>query len=151
MANIVQSETIQTRAWGQEIGRGALAGIAGGLIFGAMMAMMGMMPMIASLVGRQDAVTGFVVHMVISAGIGAIYGLAVGNLPGAHQFGSAALFGVIYGFIWWILGPLVIMPLLMGMGLQFGMAFSQPMLMSLLGHFIYGVVTALAFTALTRR
>jgi hypothetical protein len=39
----------------------------------------------------------------------------------------------------------------MGMGPQFGMALSMPMIMSLIGHLVYGVATGLAFPALARR
>jgi hypothetical protein len=39
----------------------------------------------------------------------------------------------------------------MGMGPQFGMALSMPMLMSLVGHLFYGVVTGLAYPMVARR
>lgn len=55
--------------------------------------------MTAALVGSQDAIAGFLVHLVISAVIGIIYTLAAGNLPAAAQYDPATL-----------LGPLVIMP-----------------------------------------
>lgn len=151
MADAVGSERIRSRAWEREIGIGAIAGVAGGLVFGAMMAMQGMLPMIAGLVGSQNGGVGFAVHLVISAVIGAIYGAAVGNQPGARQYSTAWLYGLGNGVVWWILGPLAIMPLLMGMGLQFGAALSPMMLMSLIGHLIYGVVTALAFVPLIQR
>jgi hypothetical protein len=57
----------------------------------------------------------------------------------------------VYGMVWWVLGPLVIMPVMMGMGLQFAMAFSGPMLMSLMGHAIYGLVTGLVYAWYIRR
>jgi len=43
------------------------------------------------------------------------------------------------------------MPIMMGMGPQFGMALSMPMLMSLVGHLIYGIVTRLAYPVAARR
>ena len=49
---------------------GAYAGLAGGVVFGAMMAMMGMLPMIGMMVGVPSAGVGFLVHLVISALIG---------------------------------------------------------------------------------
>jgi hypothetical protein len=52
---------------------------------------------------------------------------------------------LVYGIIWWVLGPLVIMPMMMGMGVQFAAAFTGPMLMSLMGHLIYGALTGLGF------
>ena len=57
----------------------------------------------------------------------------------------------MYGVIWWILGPLLIMPIMMGMGPQLGMALSMPMLMSLVGHVTYGVVAGLAYPVMVRR
>ncbi len=38
---------------------GAYGGLAGGVVFGAMMGMMGMLPMIGKMVGHPSAVTGF--------------------------------------------------------------------------------------------
>jgi uncharacterized membrane protein YagU involved in acid resistance len=129
--------------------RGAIAGIAGGVVFGALMGMMGMLPMIAGLVGSSSALVGLVVHLVISAVIGAGYGLAFGGLGETYVGGLWT--GAVYGFVWWILGPLLIMPVLLGMGPQFGMAFSAMMLMSLVGHVMYGVVTGLAYAFQTSR
>ena len=37
---------------------GAYGGVAGGLVFGGMMGMMGMLPMIGSMVGQPTAVVG---------------------------------------------------------------------------------------------
>ena len=133
----------------QRITGGVVGGLAGGLVFGALMGAMGMLPMIAGLVGSGSAVVGFVVHMVISAAIGAGFGLALGSLSGT--FGAGARLGLAYGAVWWVLGPLVIMPLLMGMGPQFGAALTGPMLMSLMGHLLYGVVTGVVYAAYSRR
>ncbi|WP_165774864.1 hypothetical protein [Candidatus Viridilinea mediisalina] len=133
----------------QKLIGGVVGGLAGGVVFGVMMAMMGMLPMIASLVGSNSAVVGFLVHMVISAVIGTSFGVLFGSR--STNFGQGAIWGLLYGAIWWVLGPLVIMPLMMGMGLQFGAALSGPMLMSLMGHLIFGLVTGLVFTWFVRR
>ena len=123
---------------GEKITAGVVGGLAGGLVFGMMMAMMGMLPMIASLAGSSSAAVGFGVHMVISALIGAGFAFLPALAP--LSIGAGLLWGVIYGAIWWVLGPLVIMPLMMGMGLQLHSAFTGPMLLSLMGHAIYGLV-----------
>lgn len=151
MAHLMQHDVTDARGWSREVSRGAAAGLAGGAVMGVLMGMMGMLPMVAGLVRSDSAVTGLVVHLIISAIIGGIYGGAVINLPLVRAFGPATVAGAIYGVIWWILGPLMIMPLLMGMGLQLGMAFSPPMVMSLLSHILYGVVTTLVFAVLARR
>lgn len=128
---------------------GAVGGLVGGVVFGAIMGLMGMLPMVAMLVGSESAGVGFFVHMVISAIIGAGFGLVFGGR--ALDFQGGALWGAIYGVVWWILGPLLIMPIMLGMGPQFGMALSMPMLMSLVGHLVYGVATGLAYPVAARR
>ena len=69
----------------------------------------------------------------------------------SNGYAQGALWGLAYGAIWWVLGPMILMPLLMGMGPQFGAAFTPPLLMSLMGHLIYGVVTGLVYPVATRR
>jgi hypothetical protein len=56
-----------------------------------------------------------------------------------------------YGLVWWVLGPMILMPTMMGMGLQFAAAFTGPMLMSLMGHFLYGALTGLGFVWYSQR
>jgi hypothetical protein len=132
----------------QPIIAGALAGIAGGIAFGLMMQLMmpQMIGMIGSLVGVPAL--GWVVHLVISAIIGAGFGLALANF--VTGWGSALGLGLAYGFVWWILGPLLIMPIMMGLGPQFGSAFEQGNIMSLVGHLVFGAVTGTAFKAIAR-
>jgi uncharacterized membrane protein YagU involved in acid resistance len=128
----------------QRIVGGVIGGIIGGLVFGAMMAMMGMLPMVASVVGSESAMVGFIYHMFNSVVIGALFGIIFGAL--SRGYGQGALLGLVYGVIWWVLGPLILMPLLLGMGApQFGMAFTPPMLMSLIGHLAYGLITGLVY------
>ncbi len=132
-----QNEPID-RPLGARVVAGVIGGLAGGVVFGMLMAMMGMLPMIAGLVGSSSAGVGFLVHMGISAVIGA--GFAFMPAMARPTIGSGLLWGVIYGAIWWVLGPLLIMPVMMGMGPQVHAAFTGPMLTSLMGHAIYGVV-----------
>ncbi len=136
-----------------DVGAGAVAGLIGGLVFGGLMAMMSMLPMIGMLVGSESAIVGFLVHMGISAVIGATYGGTVNvlRLAPAYQLVPGAGLGLAYGFVWWILGPLVIMPTMMGMGPQFGAALSQMNLMSLIGHLMYGALAGAAFAAIAGR
>lgn len=127
---------------------GAIAGLGGGAVFGMLMAMMGMLPMVAMLLGSQSPMVGFSVHMAISAVIGGIYGLVAGRLP--QSAGVGILAGAVNGVVWWVLGALVMMPLMLGMSnmvLQIG----QAQWMSLMGHLIYGVVTGLLFIPLSKR
>jgi uncharacterized membrane protein YagU involved in acid resistance len=127
---------------------GAIAGLVGGAVFGMMMALMGMLPMVAMLVGSESAVVGFMVHMAISAFIGAVYGAVASRLP--KSTGVAIGAGAINGVIWWVLGALIMMPLMLGMG-DMVFVIGGDQWMSLVGHLIFGVVTGLVFLALSKR
>lgn len=124
--------------------QGVVAGVAGGILFGVLMAMMDMLPMVAMLVNSESAGVGAVVHLVISAGIGALFALAV---PAAGA-GSLVAAGAVYGVVWWILGPLIIMPAWLGMDL---FMFNTDNWLSLMGHVIYGMVAAAVLYGLRRR
>lgn len=124
------------------------AGLAGGLIFGMMMGMMGMLPMVGMLIGVDNAMVGFIVHMGISATIGGIYGLVAARLP--QSWWVAVMAGMVNGIIWWVLGALVLMPLMLGMT-DMVFTIGQTQWLSLMGHIIFGVITALTFIPLSNR
>ncbi|MBI5823405.1 MAG: hypothetical protein HZB18_05205 [Chloroflexi bacterium] len=127
---------------------GALGGLAGGVPFGIMMAMMGMMPMIGMLIRVENATVGWFVHLVISAVVGALYGHFA---PAFSQtWKSATIAGVVYGVIWWVLGALILMPAMLGMT-QMIFVIGQMQWLSLMGHIVYTVIMALVFKALIDR
>jgi uncharacterized membrane protein YagU involved in acid resistance len=119
---------------------GAIAGIGGGLVFGLRMWMMGMLPMVGMLVGQESGIIGFIVHMIISAFIGATFGVIATRLP--TGWGPAIMGGSIYGIVWWVLGALLLMPLMLGMG-QMVFVLGGPQWKSLLGHVVFGAVTGM--------
>ncbi len=135
----------------KELKWGAYGGVTGGLIFGAMMGIMGMLPMIGSMVGQPTASAGFVVHMVNSAIIGAGFAVVLGRF--VSGIGSGVGAGLAYGGAWWILGPLTLMPLFMGMGfgVNWNAAAAAAMLPSLVGHLMFGSVLGLVYTGLRHR
>ena len=124
------------------IRHGVYGGLAGGVVFGAMMAMMGMLPMIGNMVGVPSAWVGFVVHLVISATIGGSFALLLNASGLRGGVGS----GLAYGVTWWMLGPLTLMPFFMGMGLgvNWNIASVSAAIPSLVGHLIFGAI--LGFT-----
>ena len=135
----------------RELKLGAYGGFAGGLLFGAMMGMMGMLPMIGSMVGQPTAGVGFVLHMVNSVIIGAGFAVVLGRFVSGTSSGVGL--GLAYGGVWWILGPLTLMPLFMGMGfgVNWNAAAAVAMLPSLVGHLMYGGVLGLVYTWLRHR
>lgn len=142
--SFLSTQRVESRA----LWTGALAGIIGGIPFGILMGMMGMMPMIGMLVRVESALAGALVHAAISAITGAIYGFFAVRLP--QTWGTAAIAGILYGVIWWVLGALILMPALLGM-FQMIFVIEQMQWMSLMGHIIFGVVLALSFLWLHRR
>ncbi len=128
---------------------GASAGLAGGLVFGAMMAMMGMLPMIGMMVGLPSALVGFLVHLVISTLIGISFAVLFNRL--FSNVSGGLTYGLAYGGAWWFLGPLTLMPLMMGMGLNWNAAAASQMLPSLVGHLAYGAILGTTYVWLKGR
>lgn len=130
---------------------GVYGGLAGGVVFGAMMGMMGMLPMIGKMVGHPSAITGFLVHLVNSAIIGAGFAVVFGR--SVSGIGGGVSTGLLYGGFWWFLGPLTLMPLFMGMGLgvNWNAAAAVTMLPSLMGHLVYGAILGASFAWLRER
>ena len=130
---------------------GIYGGLAGGVVFGAMMGMMGMLPMIGKMAGHPSALFGFFVHMVNSAIIGAGFGLLLGR--GIRRLVDGLTRGLAYGGIWWLLGPLTLMPLFMGMGLgvNWNLVAAGNMLPSLAGHLVYGAILGMSYAFLKHR
>jgi hypothetical protein len=133
---------------------GAVAGLVGGLVFGVLMAMMGVLPMVGMLVGVEDAAVGFFVHLVNSAVIGAIFGVLAWRF--AARLWPALGAGAVYGVIWWVLGALTLMPLWLSFTADAAMrdmvfVVERDQWMSLMGHLLYGLVTALVLFGLHRR
>jgi uncharacterized membrane protein YagU involved in acid resistance len=129
--------TLRSLAWG------ALASVLGGLLFSIIMVATGVLPQVAALIGESSPLAGFVVHLVISVLIGMSYGLLF-----AHEspdVGSSLAWGMLYGLAWWFLGPLTLMPMLLGHAPTWTMQAADILLPSLLGHLIYGAATGLVF------
>lgn len=129
----------------RNISLGILGGLGGGAIFGVMMGMMGMLPMIGKMVGQPSATIGFIIHMANSAIIGAGFALVLGGLVAGIE--SGLRYGLLYGSAWWLLGPLTLMPLFLGMGfgVNWNFAAATKMLPSLVGHLIYGMILGLSY------
>jgi uncharacterized membrane protein YagU involved in acid resistance len=122
---------------------GALASVLGGLLFSIIMVATGVLPQVAALIGGSSPLAGFAVHLVITVLIGMSYGLLF-----AHESpdaGSSLAWGMLYGLAWWFLGPLTLMPILLGHAPTWTIQAADLLLPSLLGHVIYGAATGLVF------
>ncbi len=129
---------------------GALAGLAGGIVFCLAMWRLGALSSIAELVRAGDSLPiGIAIHLVISAVVGAGFGLLVRHL--GHGGGDMLFWGLTYGALWWFIGPLTLMPIILGAGLGWDLHTAQAAFPSLLGHLLYGAATGLTLLAVRRR
>jgi uncharacterized membrane protein YagU involved in acid resistance len=140
------STTPATIALPARLVAGIAGGLAGGVMFGILMQMMGMIPMVAMLVGGKSLAVGWLVHLAISAFIGATYALLFARW--ATRLVPAALIGMGYGLVWWVLGPLLIMPAKLGMPT---FTFNTTAWQSLMGHLIYGLVLGTVYALVRPR
>ncbi len=131
---------------GRRLTAGVIGGLAGGLVFGLMMQVMGMIGMIAQLVGSSSVAVAWLVHLAISAFFGAAFTILLGDL--LTGLGRALLLGAAYGVILWVVGPLLLMPTFMGMPI---FVVNDTALMSLVGHVVFGVVLGGVAGAVLRR
>jgi hypothetical protein len=125
---------------------GIVGGLVGGVMFGILMQMMGMIPMVAMLVGSKAVAVGWLVHLAISAFIGATYALLFARW--ATRLVPAAVIGMGYGVVWWVLGALLIMPAKLGMDV---FMFNKTAWQSLMGHLIYGLLLGVVYALVRSR
>ncbi|XVV07625.1 hypothetical protein ACQPW3_20495 [Actinosynnema sp. CA-248983] len=123
---------------------GVFAGLAGGLVFGLLMAGVGMLPLVGMLIGVDNAFVGFLVHMVVSAIAGALFGLISRNV--ADKMVPVYAMSAMYGVVWWLLGALIIMPLWLSVTANSAMSemvfvVGNDQWVSLFGHVFFGWVT----------
>jgi hypothetical protein len=141
---------------------GAVGGLLAGLVFGIMMQMMKaptpdggqvpMMAMVAMVVRSESLVAGWGYHLLNSAIIGVLFGWVLGSRAEAGS-GSAVAWGALWGLVWWVLGGLILMPILLGMPAfaALRMPPMRPVAMgSLAGHLLYGGILGGAYARLRR-
>lgn len=147
---------------GSRITAGIAGGLVAGVVFGIMMQMMTapapdgtQMPMInliASIVGSTSTAVGWLYHLFNSAVIGALFGWLLGRR--SYTYGAGLGWGAAYGFVWWIVGGLILMPVFLGMP-AFAPLQTPGMQTvatgSLVGHLIYGLVLGATYVTLGRR
>jgi hypothetical protein len=121
---------------------GIVGGLAGGVVFGIMMQAWGMMPMVAMLVKSESVGVGWLVHLFNSAVFGAIFAVLVGRWATAVL--PAAVIGLVYGVVWWVLGALLIMPAWLGMNAMI-FDLNTTAWRSLGGHLVYGLLLGVGY------
>jgi len=153
---------------------GLLAGVLGGLVYGFLVEE----PdgtIVGGPFGRyypllkpaQDILFGVVLgigfgllfgKLATKAGSGLLWGAAYALIcygllfrREAYNYGAGLAWGLVYGLLWWFLGPLTLMPILLGAEVQWSLASALGAYPSLIGHLAYGGTTALVYQLLVMR
>lgn len=130
-------------------GYGALASVLGGSLFTLVLWATGSLQEMATIFGGTSLTFGVVVNMIVSTLIGMTYGLLFRHeTPDAA---SAIAWGLVYGLLWWFIGPMTLLPILLSGSFSWTTGTAAALLPSLIGHSIYGAATAAAFLTLERR
>ena len=125
---------------------GALAGLFGGIVFGAAMLELGAMTPIALIARVEESFAiGLLVHMTIAGIVGAIFAVLVRHQNIAS--GEMLFWGTTYAVLWWFIGPLTLRPLIMGSSIGWDLPTAQNAFASLLGHVLYGATLGLSLHA----
>ena len=91
-----------------------------------------------------DAFVGFILHIIISIVIGALYtGVFMQYVKLGNPLVDIVVGGLIYGLIWWIIGGNIVMPVVAG-----GEVLQLSIGPSFYGHIVFG--HALAFLVVLR-
>lgn len=131
------------------VARGAAGGIAGGLLFTVVMVQIGYLGTVARLVGSTSAGVGLVVHLTISVILGSTYGLFFRRQ--SDDLTSGIGWGVTWGFLWWIVGALTVLPVWLGGDPQWSAADAAAAFPSLIGHLGFGAGLGATFHVLEAR
>ena len=128
---------------------GAFAGLMGGLVASPILIATGVLSSVAGPDTHFSAFHGFLFHMFVSAVIGMTYGLLFRHE--ASALGLGVMWGWLFGLIWWYIGPMTLLPLLLTGECDWRASAASALLPSLTGHLIFGATTALIFLLLERR
>ena len=122
--------------------RGVVPGIIAGYLFLAYTGP-GMQDMVGGMISA-DAFVGFILHIIISIVIGALYtGVFMQYVKLGNPLVDIVVGGLIYGLIWWIIGGNIVMPVVAG-----GEVLQLSIGPSFYGHIVFG--HALAFLVVLR-
>jgi hypothetical protein len=131
------------------VGYGAAASVVGGSLFTVVLLATGSLQEMAHILGGTSLVFGVIVNMIVSAFIGITYGLLFHHE--APDAASAIAWGLVYGLLWWFIGPMTLQPILLSGTFSWTTGTAAALLPSLIGHLVFGAATAATFLILERR
>ncbi len=136
-------QTLRSLSWG------AIAGLIGGIVASPILLATGVLPRLASAATDPSTFKILFAHVVVSVVLGMLYGILFRNESSSIGMGIA--WGWLFGLIWWYAGPITIEPLILTGQCDWSTDAVSSLLPSLMGHLIFGAVTALVFMILELR
>ena len=152
---MVESDPINREAEGpgvytlRSLGWGAIAGLVGGVVVSPIMLSTGVIVRIAGLDTELSTVRGLTLHLLGSAAVGITFGLLFRRE--GRSLGRGVCWGWVFGLLWWYVGPMTLLPLIRTGEADWRPAAASALLPSLIGHLLYGGLTALTFLLLQQR
>lgn len=127
---------------------GAFAGLVGGLVSSPILFATGVLSTVAGVDTHLSGFHGLLLNLLVSTVIGMTYGLLFRHE--ASSLGLGVMWGWLFGLIWWYIGPMTLLPLLLTGECDWRASAASALLPSLTGHLIFGATTALVFLVLER-
>jgi len=128
---------------------GALGGFLGGTVSGIVLAVAGrdLLFQLAQLIGVSSAPAGFVVYLVGSAAVGALFGVLLRDSV-SNPTGGAVL-GVVYGAAVWLIGPMTPLHAMHEWWARYApqlLVTPLPLRVTAMSHGIYGVLLGASYS-----
>jgi len=133
----------------RSLGWGAAAGFLGGIVALPLMHRTGVVTRLAGPDSGFSTAIGIGLHLAVSTLIGSSYGVLFRGEASNTVFSS--LWGFVVGLIWWYAGPMTLLPLIRTGQCDWRPEAAAALLPSLVGHLLFGFVTANVFLTFERR
>ncbi|ASQ46038.1 hypothetical protein [Legionella clemsonensis] len=131
---------------------GIIAGIVAGVVFAIFLLMSGRIETLGSVINMPTKTGGLLIHAAVSIIAGIVFALVLGWL--IRSWIAAIVWGLLFGFGMWIVGPMTLLPYLTaGTSLfsKWTLVGIKANIPPLIGHLIYGFVLGIVFYALRRK
>jgi hypothetical protein len=127
---------------------GGLGGIIGSWLFARGIQTAAFYPLVAELVGSEAVSIGRLLHYLI----GLIIGLSFGFLfyKDLRNVGASLVWGINYGLVWWLVGPLTLFPWFLGNPVEWSLEVAQGATQGLIAHLLYGSVLGFFYGFINR-
>ena len=123
----------------RELLAGGLAGLTGGLVLWWALQAQGMTATVPGLLGINLSAVGTALHLLVAILLGTGFALLLRYQDRRHA--AILSIGLLYGLLWWIVGPITLGPLLDGRGPTWSLAEANAAFPSLIGHLLFGGIT----------